>query len=80
LVSLGIDFKLNGDMENSLMMFLLAAKMGVPYAMYEVGCCYAHGVGITKDDETAIHYLLCAFSSGIDEAKNVLMELEHGTC
>ena len=44
------------------------AKMGKPYAMYQLGICYQLGRGRTQDLNEAANWISCAAESGYASA------------
>jgi len=76
--SFAMDLKLAGEFEKAFEQFKKLSDFGVDRAHYEVGLCYACGLGVEKDVDEAINYLSMALSSGIEEAQHVLTKLENG--
>ena len=64
------------DANGAFELFLKAANSGVPGAMFMVGYCYLGGNGVAPDVEEAKKWLRMASDSGIQDAKDLLSELE----
>ena len=75
LVSEGYD-DAPSDPKEAFELFLKAANAGVPGAMFMVGFCYLGGHGIASDIEESKKWLRMAADSGIQDAKDLLAELE----
>ena len=56
--------------------FRKAAEQGNAYGQYNLGFCYANGVGIAKDDEEAVKWFRKAADQGLKEAQEALERLE----
>lgn len=75
LVSEGYDGH-PSDPNEAFELFLKAANAGVPGAMFMVGFCYLGGHGVASDIEESKKWLRMASDSGIQDAKDLLSELE----
>jgi hypothetical protein len=64
------------DAEGAFELFLKAANAGVPGAMFMVGYCYLGGHGTASDVDEAMRWLRMAAESDIQDAKELLAEIE----
>jgi TPR repeat protein len=59
-------FKLSKDLEQK------SADQGNAQAQYNLGVCYAQGLGVTRDDEQAVYWVMKAADQGFQDAINAL--------
>ena len=64
------------DVDASFELFVKAANMGIPTSMHIVGLFYLQGISVEKDESEARKWLKMAADSGIEDAKEVLSELD----
>ena len=55
-VQKGIDYYINGDYENAIVIFDNAAKRGNAYALFYLGYMYEVGSGVEEDYVKAVRY------------------------
>jgi TPR repeat protein len=65
------DFSSDGN-DQDLLILLEAAQQGHPGAQNDLGICYLHGEGVTKDDAKAVYWYRKAAEQGIDNAQFVM--------
>ena len=64
------------DEDRAFELFLKAANAGIPGAMFMVGYCYVTGHGVETDLEEARKWLKMASDSDVQDAKDLLAELD----
>ena len=63
------------DYKEAVFWFEKAAKQGNPKAQLNLGLMYQMGLGVPKDEETALRWFRESAAQGYEDAKTILKEL-----
>ena len=67
-IKLGTTFPELKDLDNAIKWLLIAEQNGSAEAIFHIGNCYEHGIGVSQDHEIAASKYLIADKAGIIEA------------
>lgn len=73
----GINY-IQRDIQKCVAWLMKASLDGYPNAMYELGCMYAFGESVKKDEKNGRYLLMHAIEAGDSDAKKALDALDNG--